>query len=124
PSVLPRRAVHIAPDDPHRADVLALLAEHLGEMHRTSPAESVHALDPAALADPSVTLFTARTDAGALLGIGALKRHDAELAEVKSMRTAPAARGRGVGAAVLDAIIAEATARGHRMLALETGTDP
>lgn len=116
--------MRIAPDSPRRDDVLALLAEHLADMHGTSPAESVHALDPEALEEPSITLFSARTEAGELLGIGALKRHDDELAEVKSMRTAGSARGRGVGSAVLAAIVAEATARGHRTLALETGTDP
>ncbi|GAA1724049.1 GNAT family N-acetyltransferase [Brachybacterium phenoliresistens] len=114
----------ISADDPHRADVLALLAQHLGEMHRTSPAESVHALDPDALADPSITLLSAREEDGTLLGIGALQRHDGRLGEVKSMRTAPPARGRGVGAAVLGRIIALAQEEGLETLALETGTDP
>jgi putative acetyltransferase len=34
-------------DDPARADVLALLEEHLRNMHELSPPESVHALDVA-----------------------------------------------------------------------------
>lgn len=114
----------ISSDDPHRADVLALLAQHLGDMHRTSPAESVHALDPDALADPSITLISAREQDGTLLGIGALQRHDGRLGEVKSMRTAPPARGRGVAAAVLDRIIGIAREEGLERLALETGTDP
>jgi putative acetyltransferase len=41
--------------------------------------------------------------------------------EVKSMRVASAARGKGIGAALLAHIIAEAKARNYRRLSLETG---
>ncbi|HEY0247942.1 MAG TPA: GNAT family N-acetyltransferase [Gryllotalpicola sp.] len=114
----------IAVDDPRAPDVLALLAEHLSDMFATSPAESVHALDPAALAAPSITFWAARdAGTGELLGVGALKQHDASTAELKSMRTATAARGRGVASAVLGTILAECRARGIRELNLETGTE-
>jgi putative acetyltransferase len=114
----------IAVDDPKAADVLALLEEHLDDMYATSPAESVHALDPEALAHPSITFWTARdAETGELLGIGALKQHPDGLGELKSMRTAAAARGRGVASAVLGAILAEARGRGIRDLKLETGTE-
>ena len=43
--------MEIGLDDPRRADVLALLHEHLTEMRATSPPESVHALDAGALGD-------------------------------------------------------------------------
>ena len=79
-------------DDPARADVVALLAEHLADMHATSPAESVHALDVTGLLVPTVTFWTARRD-GALLGCAALKELEPGHGEVKSMRTAPASRG-------------------------------
>ncbi|MCL2516093.1 MAG: GNAT family N-acetyltransferase [Microbacteriaceae bacterium] len=115
----------IAIDDPMAPDVLALLDEHLSDMHATSPAESVHALDPEALQHPAITFWSARdAAAGALLGIGALKQHDEAMAELKSMRTTAAARGRGVASAVLGAIVAEARARGIRTLNLETGVEP
>ena len=39
------------------------------------------------------------------------------------MRTRAAARGRGVGAAILATILAEASARGYRRLSLETGSE-
>lgn len=77
-------------------DVLELLAEHLREMHASSPACSVHALDVSGLRDPAVTVWTARRD-GELLGCGALKELDPEHGEVRSMRTTAAARGTGVG---------------------------
>jgi putative acetyltransferase len=93
-------------------------------MHATSPAESVHALDPDALAAPAITFWSARVAAtGGLLGIGALKEHGGGMAVVKSMRTAPAARGRGVASALLGAVIAECRARGIHELNLETGTE-
>ena len=113
----------ISVDDPRAADVLALLEEHLREMFETSPAESVHALDSDALAHPSITFWSVRdAETGALLGIGALKQHDAVMGELKSMRTSIAARGRGVASAVLTAILQECRARGYREVNLETGT--
>lgn len=114
--------VTIRPDDPHRPDVLALLEEHLADMYATSPAESVHALDPASLVGPGMTFWTARDAAGALLGCAALKQLTTDDAELKSMRTATAARGRGVGGALLAHVLAEAVTRGCRTVHLETGT--
>lgn len=111
----------IETDDPARADVSALLAEHLADMHATSPAESVHALDVDALKVPAITFWTARRD-GVLLGCGALKELDPGHAEVKSMRTTAAARGSGVGRAILQRLVVEARARDYRRLSLETGT--
>jgi putative acetyltransferase len=117
----PARPV-IGPDDPHRPDVLALLDEHLSDMYATSPAESVHALDPAALVGPGLTFWTARDGDGTLLGCAALKELGPTDGELKSMRTADAVRGRGVGAAVLAHVLTEAVGRGYRTVHLETGT--
>ncbi len=108
-------------DDPHRSDVRALLTEHLADMHATSPPESVHALDPAALTGPGLTFVTARED-GVLLGCGALKVLTPAHGELKSMRTTYAARGRGVAAAVLAWLLDEARSRGLARVSLETGT--
>lgn len=112
----------VAPDDPARPDVVALLEEHLADMYATSPAESVHALDLTALQGPAITFVSARTVDGALLGIGALKELDAHHGELKSMRTAAAARGAGVAAAVLAHLVALADHRGYARVSLETGT--
>ena len=108
-------------DDPARPDVTALLAEHLADMHATSPAESVHALDVSGLTAAGVSFWTARRD-GVLLGCAALKELDREHGEVKSMRTTTESRGTGVGSALLVHLIAEARARGYSRLSLETGT--
>lgn len=109
-------------DDPLRDDVLALLEEHLADMYATSPAESVHALDPAALAAHAVTFFTAR-EHGVLLGCAALRDLGGRAGEVKSMRTATPARGRGVASALLDHVLAHARGRGMTRISLETGVE-
>ncbi|QDW29900.1 GNAT family N-acetyltransferase [Arthrobacter sp. KBS0702] len=112
----------IARDSPARPDVRRLLDEHLADMFATSPAESVHALDHGALAGPDITFWTARGDGGVLLGCGALRDLGAGEGEIKSMRTARPARGRGVAALLLGRILDEAGQRGYRRLLLETGS--
>lgn len=119
---MPTHVFTLEIDDPHRPDVTALLAEHLADMHGTSPAESVHALDVDSLTQPGIAFWTARED-GVLLGCGALKKIDGGSSEIKSMRTTPAARGRGVGASMLAHIIEQARATGVQTLFLETGSD-
>jgi putative acetyltransferase len=114
--------VHAALDDPTRPDVRALLEQHLADMRATSPPESVHALEPDALAGQDVAFFSVRNAAGALLGCGALKALSAAEGEVKSMRTASTARGRGIGALILRTLLDEARRRGHRRVSLETGS--
>ena len=113
--------MRVAPDDPRAADVAALLCEHLEDMARHSPPESIHALDLDALCAPQVTFWTARDD-GTLMGCGALLELAADRGEIKSMRTAGPYRGRRVAAALLEFMIAEARRRNYRRLSLETGS--
>lgn len=101
--------------------VAALLAEHLEEMRRYSPPESVHALDLDRLRTPDLT-FWSLWDGAEVLGCAALRELDATHGELKSMRTAAAHRRRGVAAALLDHVVAEAADRGYRRLSLETGS--
>ena len=111
----------IAVDDPLRDDVRALLEQHLAFARSVTPPEHVHALDLDGLLDPSITLFSVRAG-GELLGVGALKQLDPDHAEVKSMHTAKAARGRGVGRVMVDHLLAVAAERGVSRVSLETGT--
>lgn len=77
-----------------------------------------------ALTDPRITLWSARDETTEeLLGIGALKRHSAVMAELKSMCTAAAARRRGVAAKILATIITECRKDGVQELKLETGIE-
>ena len=107
-------------DDLSGQEIAGLLQEHLTDMHRVTPAESVHALDLAALRAPTITFWTI-WNGTELLGCGALKELDKKTGEVKSMRTVAAHRGRGVGRAMLEHILKEAERRGHETLSLETG---
>ena len=102
-------------------DVRALLAEHFAEMTAGSPPSACHVMPAGAMADPAICFFTVRDEAGALLGCGALRSIDASHGELKSMRTAPFALGRGVGSAMLDDLVAAARATGMTRLSLETG---
>lgn len=113
----------ITREDPRSPDIVALLERHLAQMHATTPAEFVFALDVGALCHPSISFFASR-DGGALLGVGALKQLDAGHGEVKSMHTAAEARGRGVGAALVEHLLAEARSLGLRRVSLETGSGP
>ncbi len=93
-----------------RDDVRLLLAHHVAEVNAGSHPSACHVLAADALDDPAIRFFTAREESNSLLGIGALKTIDAEHGELKSMRTAPAAVGRGVGSKMLGHLMAVAAA--------------
>ncbi|MGR0319566.1 GNAT family N-acetyltransferase [Agromyces sp. ZXT2-3] len=115
-------ALDIRPADLADPRVIRLLEDHLADMHATSPPESVHALDVSGLAVPEVTVWTIGEGDG-LLGCVALKELDATHGELKSMRTDAAARGRGLGARLLEHVLAEAERRGYTRISLETGSE-
>ncbi|HLO94588.1 MAG TPA: GNAT family N-acetyltransferase [Burkholderiaceae bacterium] len=109
-------------DDLSDPRIALLLEEHLADMRATSPPESVHALDLGRLRRPEIRFWTAWDAQGQLLGCGAIKRLSGEHAELKSMRTAVPARGRGVGRVMLARLMDDARALGVRRLSLETGS--
>jgi putative acetyltransferase len=102
-------------------DVRVLLAQHFAEMRAGSPPSACHVLPVDGLRMPEIRFFTLREN-GALMGCGALKRLEPGHGEIKSMRTANAALGRGVGKALLDHLVATARAEGMTRLSLETGS--
>jgi putative acetyltransferase len=114
--------VDIRQDDPRAPHVADLLAHHLEEL-RSVMGEYAQALDASGLSAAAVTFWTV-WQGDALAGFGALKQLDDRHGEVKSMRAAPAARGTGVGRAIMLHIIAEGRRRGYARLSLETGTAP
>lgn len=107
-----------------RGDVGDLLASHFAEMRADSPPEACHVLPLDGLRLPAIRFFSLRDRKGNLLGIGALKTLDAGHGEIKSMRTAPAALGLGIGGAMLAHLAATARAMDFTRLSLETGTSP
>ena len=107
-------------DDPRVVD---LLHTHMTRARAETARGSSHALDLSGLRAPEVTFWSA-WEGDAVVGVGALKRLSTDHGEVKSMHTAEAARGRGVGSALLQQILAAARARGMSRLSLETGSWP
>ncbi len=113
--------IEIAVDDLSGEDIAQFLQDHIDDMRAMSPPESKHALDLEGLRQPDITFWSIYS-AGTLVGCGALKELTAGHGEIKSMRTGAAARGRGVGSAMLQHILSEARARGYARLSLETGS--
>ena len=109
-------------DDLRGLEVIGLLQSHLEYCRASSPPESVHALDLDGLRARNVT-FWSMWDDQRILGCGALKELDPRHGEIKSMHTKASERGRGVAAATVKHIIAEARSRGYRRLSLETGAN-
>lgn len=100
-----------------------LIALHVAGMRDGSPPGHSFALDLSGYTRPDMTLWTA-WDGAALAGMGGLRDLGDGSGEIKSMRTHPDHLRKGVGAAILETIIAEAQARGYRRLSLETGSGP
>jgi len=126
---LPRQAgaamaeVKISIDDPRANDVRTLVECHLDFAKSHKPPGDMHALDIAGLLDSAVTMFSYRAG-GELLAVGALRRLNGRHAELKSMHTAEAARGRGIGRAMVAHLIGVARVRGFRRVSLKTGSQP
>ncbi len=116
-------ALIIREEDPLTPDFKALLQTHLDFCHEVTPLEHSFALDVEKLRAPEITVFAARED-GVLLGVGALKIFEPGHGELKSMHTAKAARGQGVGRAMVNHIVDFAKAKGLTRVSLETGSHP
>jgi putative acetyltransferase len=114
------RLYRIVEDDLSGQEIGELLAFHLAEMHRWSPACKIHAMPIERLRETDVTFYSA-WDGDVLAACGALKQLDPARGELKSMRAAPAYRGKGAGEAILLHLLAEARRRGYTWLGIETG---
>ena len=101
------------------ADVQRLAADQQAEIRARYDGAGEPGTPPSA-ADIDVVVV-ARDDNGTALGCGALRSLGDGVAEVKRMYVAPAARGRGVGKAVLAGLETAALECGWTTLRLETG---
>lgn len=110
-------------DDLTGTEVAELLEQHICDMRAVSPPESKHALDLNGLRQPEITFWTI-WDETSLAGCAALKELDPSYGEIKSMRTAPEYRNKGVAKMLLGHIIDEAKRRNYSGLSLETGAMP
>lgn len=113
--------LQIRPGDLDDPRVIDLLATHLRAARETTPLCRAFALDIDGLKAPDISFFSAWRG-HELLGVGALRDLGGAHGEIKSMHTAVAARGQGVGRAMLAALVESARLRGMRRVSLETGT--
>lgn len=107
-------------ETPDQPDVLNFLARADERSASLYPADSRHGLDVSALLAAGVRFFVARRD-GCALGCGGYVLLPGQEAEMKRLFVDPAARGRGVGGAIVQAIGQAAAGEGVRTLFLETG---
>ena len=114
--------ISISIEPPRQADIEALLAASTTFAHSLYPEENSFLLSTDELERPGVAVYVARDEHGSACGMAALvPLNSATTAELKRLFVYDAARGRGVAGHLLDRIEADATGRGIRSLALETG---
>ncbi len=107
--------------DPRSPGPRALLESSHALMQALYPPEDNFALDVDDLCAPDIHFFVAR-DGETTLGTAALVAKDG-YGELKSMFTAPEARGKGVAAALLRQIEDQACSLGLTSVKLETGNE-
>lgn len=102
-------------------ELAQLLQTHWEFCTTTTPIEHVYALDASKLFTPDITVFGARV-LGELVGVGAIRKLDADHAELKSMHTLAKSRGNGIGKAIVAHIESFAKVQGIKRISLETGS--
>lgn len=114
-------AVSVRPESPLQDEIRELVHQLNVFLLSLSPPEACYHMTVEQMAEAPTTLFVARDETGRAVGIGALRREGNGIGEVKRMYTLPEVRGRRVGSALLDNIIALAASEGIEQLVLETG---
>src|SRR5262245_30482780 len=113
--------ISIAEEDPHGRDIAAMIEELDRYLSSLYPADSNHLMALEALKAANVAFFVARRG-GRAEACGALVRAAPDWGEVKRIYVRPAARGAGLGRAILGEIEGAARGMGLRWLRLETGS--
>ncbi len=120
PAVRGMPDITIAVESPLQDDLRELIGELNAVLIELTPPEFCYHLKPEEMATPNVTVFVARL-AGRAVAMGAVRRHDGGIGEVKRMYTRPELQGRGIGGRILAAIEEIARSDGLVQLVLETG---
>jgi putative acetyltransferase len=113
--------VTIAPANLDATEFGDFVRAHLADMEPTAPPESRHALNLDGLRAEGVRVWVALLG-DRIVGTIALAPVAQGHEELKSMRTDPAIRRRGIGTLLLDHVAADARARSVTRLSLETGS--
>lgn len=110
----------IAEEDPRSTEARALIAALDAYLNGLYPPDNNYLIDPEAMAGEGLALYVAR-EGGRAVGCAALRPDPEGYGELKRMFVVPAARGRGIGRALLAAVEQAARDRGYDFLRLETG---
>jgi putative acetyltransferase len=113
--------ITIAQEDPRAGDIVAMIAELDRYLSGLYPVESNHLMALESLGRENVAFFVARRD-GKAEACGALVREAPDWGEIKRIYVRPAARGSGLGRAIIAAIEGAARSMGLQWLRLETGS--
>lgn len=116
--------IRIDIESPLQDEVRSLVAQLNAYMMPLTPRQFQFQLTAEQMAEPTVTVFVARDEAGKAVGMGSLKDHGDGLGEVKRMFTLPELRGQRLGSALLQRIEGLARDKGIGRLVLETGEAP
>jgi putative acetyltransferase len=115
--------IDIRPSQLSSPDAVRLIAALNAELTATfpEPGATHFSLSGAQVEAGDGAFFVAYLD-GAAVGCGAVRRMDEATAELKRMYVQPAARGQGIGRALVVALEREAHRIGATQVVLETGT--
>ena len=117
---MPLADLALRPESPASPAARSLLGELDVYLRPMYPPASGHTLTVEQLQHPDVRFFVAWL-ADTAVGCGGYLHLEPGVAELKRIYTRPAARGRGVGRAILDGLEAAAQVEGVTVLRLETG---
>ena len=112
--------LEIEVESPRQAEIALLIRQSDDYLAGLYPPTSRHGIDLEALAAPNIRLLVARIDGRAVGCVGFALGAPGE-AEVKRLFVLPAARGRGIGRALMAELEARAAAAGVGLVQLETG---
>lgn len=101
-------------DERYGVSLTALLGEPI-------PTYVASALAKLCAAEPPEGVFYLVRLDGSPVGMGGLRKGWGAVGEIKRIYASPAARGQGVGAAILDRLIADARDFGHEAVVLDSG---
>ena len=113
-------ALVVAKESPDSDDAVRLLRARDAELDSLYPPDNRFSIPVERHVGPNLVFLMAREN-GTAIGTGVLSFHE-EYAELKSMYVVPEARGRHVGAAIVEALEKSAVDAGFAELRLETGT--
>jgi GNAT superfamily N-acetyltransferase len=108
------------PEEPPAAELLAAMRAELNDVYETFSRLDNPALVPAELRAPGGAYVVGYEGTEAVAG-GGVRRLGEGAAEIKRMYVQPAARSRGVAAALLEALEEAARTLGYKVVRLDTG---